>query len=107
LSGRRATAEGRRKLGKRERLAAVRPWELQLVANVLGISGVPVASYPDGGLHGQPVAELTERVRQAIRLHSVDLLLVVAPEAGDADDTAVALAAYAAARQACQWRRTP
>jgi LmbE family N-acetylglucosaminyl deacetylase len=46
LSGRRATAEGRRKLGKRERLAAVRPWELQLAANVLGISGVAVASYP-------------------------------------------------------------
>lgn len=82
------------------RLEAVRPWELQLAANVLGISEVTVASYPDGGLHRHPVADLTQAVRHAIRRHSADLLLVIAPEAGDPDDTAVARAACAAARQA-------
>ena len=82
------------------RLEAIRPWELQLAASVLGISGVTVASYPDGGLRSHPVADLTQLVRHAIRRYSADLLLVIAPEAGDPDDTAVALAACAAARQA-------
>ena len=82
------------------RLEAIRPWELQLAANVLGISGVTVASYPDGGLRSHPVADLTQLVRHAIRRYSADLLLVIAPEAGDPDDTAVSLAACAAARQA-------
>lgn len=82
------------------RLEAIRPWELQLAANVLGIPDVTVASYPDSGLHSHPVADLTEVVRHAIRRHSADLLLVIAPEVGDPDDTAVALAACAAARQA-------
>ena len=82
------------------RLEAVRPWELQLAANILGISEVTVASCPDGGLRSHPVADLTQLVRHAIRRYSADLLLVIAPEAGDPDDTAVALAACAAARQA-------
>lgn len=82
------------------RLEAVRPWELQLAANVLGISGVTVSSYPDGGLRSHPVADLTQVIRRAIRRHFPDLLLVIAPEAGDPDDTAVARAACAAARQA-------
>ena len=59
-----------------------------------------MASYPDGGLRSHPVADLTQLVRHAIRRYSADLLLVIAPEAGDPDDTAVALAACAAARQA-------
>jgi N-acetylglucosamine malate deacetylase 2 len=78
------------------RLEAVRPWELQLAASVLGISWVAVASYPDGGLRGQPAAELAGRVRRAIRQQAADLLLVPDPAAGDPDDTA----ASAAARQA-------
>lgn len=82
------------------RLEAIRPWELQLAANVLGISEVTVASYPDGRLRSHPVADLTQLVRRAIRRYSADLLLVIAPEAGDPDDTAAALAACAAARQA-------
>ena len=82
------------------RLEAVRPWELQLAANILGVSGVTVANYPDGGLHSHPVADLTQRVRHAIRRRFPDLLLVIAPEAGDPDDAAVAVAACAAARQA-------
>ena len=82
------------------RLEAVRPWELQLAANVLGISEVTVASCEDGGLRRHPVADLTQLVRHAIRRYSADLLLVIAPEAGDPDDTAVAVAACAAARQA-------
>lgn len=82
------------------RLEAIRPWELQLAANVLGIGEVTVASCPDGGLRSHPVADLTLLVRHAIRRYSADLLLVIAPEAGDPDDTAVARAACAAARQA-------
>jgi LmbE family N-acetylglucosaminyl deacetylase len=82
------------------RLEAVRPWELQLAANVLGISEVTVASFPDGGLRSRPGADLTQLVRHAIRRYCPDLLLVIAPEAGDPDDTAVARAACAAARQA-------
>ena len=82
------------------RLEAVRPWELQLAANILGISEVTVASCPDGGLRSHPAADLTQLIRHAIRRYSADLLLVIAPEAGDPDDTAVALAACAAARQA-------
>ena len=79
------------------RLEAVRPWELQLAASVLGISSVAVANYPDGALCRYPVAELTERVRRATRRHSADLLLVIDPETGDQDDVAVAAAASAAA----------
>ena len=81
------------------RLEAVRPWELQLAANVLGMSSVAVASYPDGKLRSFPAAQLTERVRRAIRQHSPDLLVVIDPEVGDPDDVAVAMAACAAARQ--------
>ena len=80
------------------RLEAIRPWELQLAASVLGISSVAVANYPDGALARYPVTELTERVLRAIRQHSADLLLVIDP-AGDLDDTAVAAAASAAAEQ--------
>jgi N-acetylglucosamine malate deacetylase 2 len=82
------------------RLEAVRPWELQLAAYVLGISSVMVASYPDGALHRQPHDELAGRVLRAIRQHSADLLLVIAPETGTGGDVAVAAAARAAARQA-------
>jgi N-acetylglucosamine malate deacetylase 2 len=82
------------------RLEAVRPWELQLAAAVLGISEVTVASYPDGELHEYPVAELAGRIRRAIRQHSADLVLIIAPEAGDRDDIAVAPAATAAAAEA-------
>jgi LmbE family N-acetylglucosaminyl deacetylase len=82
------------------RLEAVRPWELQLAASVLGISEVTVASCPDGGLRSHPVADLTQLVRHAIRRSCADLLLVIAPDSGDPDDTAVARAACAAARQA-------
>jgi N-acetylglucosamine malate deacetylase 2 len=82
------------------RLQAVRPWELQLAASVLGISWVAIASYPDGGLRRQPAAELAGRVRRTIRQYAPDLLLVPDPVGGGPDDTAVAAAAVAAARHA-------
>lgn len=82
------------------RLEAVRPWELQLAATILGIFHVTVTNYPDGALPRQPVAELASRIRHAICQRSADLLLVVAPEVGEPGDTAVACAACAAARQA-------
>lgn len=82
------------------RLESVRPWELQVAATVLGVGSVTVGNYPDGDLAGVPGAELTGRVRRAIRDHAADLLLVIAPEAGDSDDGAVARAVQAAATQA-------
>jgi LmbE family N-acetylglucosaminyl deacetylase len=81
-------------------LAAVRPWELQLAASVLGISSVTVANFPDGALGGAPAAELTERVWRVIRQHSADLLLVIDPMVGGPDEAAVAAATCAAAARA-------
>jgi N-acetylglucosamine malate deacetylase 2 len=82
------------------RLEAVRPWETQLAASILGIRGIGVANYRDGELHEYPTAELAERIGRAIRERSADMVLVVAPEAGDRADAAVARAAAAAAAPA-------
>jgi len=83
----------------RARLEAIRPWELQLAAAVLGISELTVANYPDGELHRQPIAELAGRIHRAIRQHHADLLLIIGPETGGRDDIAIAFAARAAAAQ--------
>jgi N-acetylglucosamine malate deacetylase 2 len=82
------------------RLEAVRPWELQLASWLLGISSVAVADYPDGGLSDYPMPEFTERVRRAIAEHAPDLILVLDPIAGNADDARVARAVSLAARPA-------
>lgn len=82
------------------RLEAVRPWEVQLAASVLGIGGVGVANYRDGKLDEYATAELSERIGRAIRERSADMLLVIAPEIGDCADAAVAVAAIAAAAAA-------
>jgi N-acetylglucosamine malate deacetylase 2 len=79
------------------RLEAIRPWELQLAATVLGISELTVSSYPDGELRQQPTAELAGRIHRAIRRHRADLLLTIGPETGGRDDIAVAVAAREAA----------
>ena len=80
-----------------ERLEIIRPWELQVAAGLLGISSLMVADYADGKLNRYSAAELTERVRRAIRVHAADLLLVIEP-AGP-DDAATARAAASAAEQ--------
>jgi N-acetylglucosamine malate deacetylase 2 len=82
------------------RLEAARPWEVQLAASILGIREVGVANYRDGRLHGYSTADLTERIDRAIHQYEPDLLLVIAPEAGDSGDGAVARAATAAAERA-------
>ena len=82
------------------RLEAVRPWETQLAASILGVDAVAVSNCRDGDLHEYPTAELAEKIGRAIRERSADLLLVVAPEAGDRADAAVARAAEAAAAAA-------
>jgi N-acetylglucosamine malate deacetylase 2 len=82
------------------RLEAVRPWEVQLAASILGIREVAVANYRDGRLHGYATADLAERIDRAIRQYEPDLLLVIAPETGDGGDAAVARAATAAAERA-------
>ena len=84
-----------------EPLEAVRPYELQVAAGLLGISSVRVSDYPDGGLRLAPLPALAARVRSMIREHAPDLLLVVDPAAsGDADDARVAKAACLAAESA-------
>jgi N-acetylglucosamine malate deacetylase 2 len=82
------------------RLEAVRPWETQLAASILGIGRIEVANYRDGELQDYPTAELAEQIGRSIRERSADMLLVVAPEAGDRADAAVARAAQAAAAAA-------
>ena len=82
------------------RLEAARPWEVQMAAAILGIREVAVASYRDGRLHHHHHCDLAERIRRAIREHSADLVLVIAPETGDIADGAVARAVTAAALQA-------
>ena len=62
-----------------ERLEIIRPWELQVAAGLLGICSLMVADYADGKLNRYQAAELTERVRRAIRAHAADLLLVIEP----------------------------
>lgn len=82
------------------RLEAVRPWEVQMAASVLGVREVGVANYRDGELHRYRAADLAERIGRAVRQHAPDMVLVVAPEAGDSADVAVARAATAAAARA-------
>ena len=72
------------------RLEAVRPWEVQLAASILGVREVGVANYRDGRLHRYRTADLTERIGRAIHQYEPDLLLVIAPEAGDSDRLAFA-----------------
>ena len=79
---------------------AVRPWEVQLAASILGIREVAVANYRDGELHRYRIADLTERIHRTIRQQEPDILLVIAPETGDSGDVAVARAATAAAARA-------
>jgi N-acetylglucosamine malate deacetylase 2 len=93
-----------------ERLESIRPWELQVAAGLLGICSLMVADYADGKLNRYQAAELTERVRRAIRAHAADLLLVIEPAGADPagrepagadpDDAAVARAVASAAEQA-------
>jgi LmbE family N-acetylglucosaminyl deacetylase len=83
-----------------QRLEVIRPQELQLAAGLLGVSSVAVADYPDGELRRRPIATLTERVERAITKYAPDLILVVDPVVGDADDAQVARAACLAADRA-------
>lgn len=82
------------------RAEAVRPWEVQMAAAILGVRAVTVANYRDGALHMHRPAELTERIGRAIREHEADMVVVVAPEAGDSEDLAVAQATSVAAARA-------
>ena len=80
-------------------MTGVQTCALPISAGLLGISSLTVADYPDGQLNRQPAAELTARVRRAIRQYATDLLLVIDPATADPDDAAVARAVCAAAEQ--------
>ena len=84
----------------RNRLEAVRPWELQLASGLLGVSSLAVADFPDGELRGCRMSDLTARIQRAIAEHAPDLILVLDPAAGDCDDAAVARAVSLAAEPA-------
>jgi N-acetylglucosamine malate deacetylase 2 len=83
-----------------ERLETRRPWELQVAVGLLGVTALTVADYPDGGLAGRPVPELTELVGREIRRHGADLVIIIDPVTDDSDDAVVAGTARAAAAQA-------
>jgi N-acetylglucosamine malate deacetylase 2 len=83
-----------------QRLEAIRPWELQAAAAVLGVSSVMVADFPDGRLGQCSLTALTDRIRRAIDQHAPDLLLVIDPETGGPGDAQVARAVCMSARSA-------
>ena len=83
-----------------QRLEVLRPRELQLAAGLLGVSSIAVADYPDGELSRWPTLDLTERIQRAITEHAPDLIVVVDPALGDADDAKVARTACLAAESA-------
>jgi LmbE family N-acetylglucosaminyl deacetylase len=83
-----------------QRLEAIRPWELQAAAGILGLSSVMVADFPDGRLGRSSLAALTERVQRAIAGQLPDLLLVIDPATGSPGDAQVAKAVCRAARSA-------
>src|SRR5260370_10804200 len=65
------------------------------------MSSLRVSDYQDGRIRLAPVPVLTERVRQLIREHGPDLLLVADPAAaGDPDDARVAQATCLASQPA-------
>jgi N-acetylglucosamine malate deacetylase 2 len=84
----------------RNRLEAVRPWELQLASWSLGVSSVAVSDFPDGGLRGCRMSDLTARVERAIAEYSPDLVLVLDPATGNCDDAQAARAACLGAESA-------
>jgi LmbE family N-acetylglucosaminyl deacetylase len=77
---------------RNERVEAARPWEVQMAATILGVREVTVADYRDARLHRYRVADLAGRIQQAAEEYSADLVLIVAPEAGNLGDAAVARA---------------
>jgi LmbE family N-acetylglucosaminyl deacetylase len=79
------------------RLEAARTEEVQMAASILGVRQVAVAGYRDGILHHYRTSDLAGRIRRAVSEYSAGFVLVVAPEAGDIGDRAVAHAATAAA----------
>jgi N-acetylglucosamine malate deacetylase 2 len=84
----------------RNRLEAVRPWELQLASWSLGVSSVAVSDFPDGGLRHCRMSDLTARVERAIAEYAPDLVLVLDPATGNCDDAQAAQAACLAAESA-------
>jgi LmbE family N-acetylglucosaminyl deacetylase len=89
------TGQGPRSGGPLARTAAV-----EQAAAVLGVGYVAVAGYRHSELPQLRPAELVGRIGEAVSEHSADLVLVIAPEAGDIADAAVARATMAVALQA-------
>jgi LmbE family N-acetylglucosaminyl deacetylase len=84
----------------RERLETIRPWELQVACDIVGVTSVMLSDFPNGALNRSPMSALIERVERAIRRHGPDLLLVTDPVDGSPDDARLAQATCLAARRA-------
>jgi LmbE family N-acetylglucosaminyl deacetylase len=81
-------------------LESVRPWELRVAADLLGVSSVAIADYPDGRLSSCELAALAARVSRAIADQFADLVLISDPTESGLDEAIVAMAACQAARAA-------
>ena len=79
-----------------ERLASVRPFELDASASALRASHCMLADYPEAELRRLPVARLAERVIRMVREWDVDLLLT---GDGRLDDRIAACVACHAGRE--------
>ncbi len=82
-------------------LSQIRAAELANAAAVLGITSVRLMSYPDGGLSGLPVGELTDLVVEEATARGADGLLVfdASGVTGHADHVRATAAALVAGQQ--------
>jgi LmbE family N-acetylglucosaminyl deacetylase len=67
---------------RREELPAIRTEELNQAAAVLGLAGVEVWDYPDGGVAGCDKAELTARIAGAVERIDPDVVAGWGPDGG-------------------------
>lgn len=80
----------------------VRRGELEQAGAELGIAGATLLDFPDGGLAGQPFADLDDAVRRAVAAHRPDGVLVFDPDGvtGHPDHRAATAAASRVGRSA-------
>ncbi|MDQ6918064.1 MAG: PIG-L family deacetylase [Candidatus Dormibacteraeota bacterium] len=67
---------------RQEELPEIRAAELERAAAVLGLSSVEVWDYPDGGVPGCDLAEITSRIRAAVERIDPDLVYGWGPDGG-------------------------
>jgi LmbE family N-acetylglucosaminyl deacetylase len=85
---------------RQEELPEIRAAELERAAAVLGLAGVELWDYPDGGVRGCDQAEITGRIREAVDRIDPDLVYGWGPDGayGHPDHIAVGACTDAALR---------